>query len=444
MPNRRSINRRRFLQTTAAAALTAPTVIPSSVLGADGATPPSERVTMGFIGCGRQTNAHNIPLFVRTPGVVPLAVCDVDSWRLDNAVGRIQEQYDSGRAKGTFAPVKKYVDYQDVLARDDIDAVMIATPDHWHESIAVAAMNAGKDVALEKPITRTIAEGQRLIAAARKYQRVFRVDSEFRSGKPSHWATSVVRNGYIGKVKRVVVCVPETDIPCPPQPDMAVPKELDYERWQGPAPRAPYTEKRVHTPKSYARPGWMRHLYYCDGMITNWGTHLNDGAMWATDTERTGPVEIEGTGTYPEPDSFWNVLLKFDIKYKFADGLEWTYRTEKPYFIIEGDEGWVRAGFRERDAKPKSLLTLELKPDDQKFRFKSEKQDFIDCVRTREETLEPAEVGHRVTSLGHLGHIAIQLGQKLYFDPVKEVFKNNDAANAMIDNPIHHPRTSTA
>jgi myo-inositol 2-dehydrogenase/D-chiro-inositol 1-dehydrogenase len=143
---------------------------------------------------------------------------------------------------------------------------------------------------------------------------------------------------------------------------MPVPKELDYERWQGPAPRAPYTLNRVHTPQSFARPGWMRHLFYCDGMITNWGTHLNNGAMWATDKERTGPVEIDGKGVYPGPDSFWNVLLSFDITYRFADGLEWIYKTEKPYFRIEGDEGWIYADFRKMDASSKSLLTLEPKP----------------------------------------------------------------------------------
>jgi len=431
--------RRRFLKTATAAAIAAPTIIPRSALGADGAPPPSERVTMGFIGCGRQCYYKNIPLFVRTLGVQTLAVCDVDQWRLDNAVKQVKTQYDSGKAKGTFTPVDKYVDYEDLLARDDIDAVMISTPDHWHEPMAMAAMKAGKDVALEKPITRTVAEGQRLIAAARDLKRVFRVDSEFRSGKPSHWATTVVRNGYIGKVKKVLTCVPQSDIPCPPQPEMPVPEGFDYERWQGPAPRAPYTLNRVHPIKSYGRPGWMRHLYYCDGMITNWGTHLCNGAMWAADTERTGPVAVEGTGTYPGPDSFWNVLLKFDINYTFADGLEWTYRTETPYFVIEGEDGWVKAGFRELDAHPKSLLTLKPTADDEVFRFKSEKQDFIDCVRSREETLEPAEVGHRVTSLGHLGHIAIQLGEKLQFDPDKEVFKDNDAANAMLDKPIEKP-----
>ena len=431
-------NRRNFLN--AMGAVSVPMLIPGSALGLNGAKPPSERVTMGFIGCGRQTFHKNIPLFVRTEGVQALAICDVDSWRRDQAVAQIKKQYDEGKAKGTYSQVAKYSDYQELLARDDIDAVCIATPDHWHATMALDAMRAGKDVALEKPITRTIREGQQLIEAAKKYGRVFRVDSEFRSGKPAHRVTSLVRNGYLGKIHRVITCVPETDVPCPPQSEMPVPPGLDYERWQGPAPRAPYTQRRVHTPRSWERPGWMRHLYYCDGMITNWGTHLCNGAMWATDTERTGPVKIQGTGQYPNADSFWNVLLKFEIDFEFADGLQWVYRTESPYLMIEGEQGWIRAGFRELDAKPKSLLTVQLKPDDQKFRFKSEKQDFIDCVRSREETLEPVEVGHRVTSLGLLGHIAIHTGRTLQWDPQQEVFVNDDEANKYLDTPIREPR----
>jgi len=436
----RTISRRDLLK-SAAATCAAPVIVPASALGLEGAVPPSERVGMGFIGVGRQCYAKNIPLFVRTRGVQALAICDVDRWRLDNAPQQIEAQYNTGKAKGQYVPVDKYVDYHDLLAREDIDAVMISTPDHWHETIALDAMKSGKDVALEKPIQRTILEGRRMADAARKYKRVFRVDSEFRSGKPAHWAASIVRNGYLGELKRVIVAVPESDVGCPPQPEMPVPPELDYERWQGPAPRAPYTERRVHARKTYrARPGWMRHLYYCDGMITNWSTHVNDGAMWAADKERTGPVAIEGTGVYPEPDSFWNVLLKFDIKYRFADGLEWTLKTEKPYFLIEGEEGWIRAGFSEMDAHPKSLLTLKLKDTDQHFRFKSEKQDFIDCVRTRQETLEPAEVGHRVTSMALLGHLSIHLGRKLRWDPDTESFVNDAQANALRDQPIRQPR----
>ena len=184
----------------------------------------------------------------------------------------------------------------------------------------------------------------------------------------------------------------------------------------------------------------MRHLFYCDGMITNWGTHLNNGAMWATDTERTGPVEIDGQGVYPGPVTASGTCCSASTSpIDFADGLEWIYKTEKPYFRIEGEEGWIYADFSKQDANPKSLLTLEPKDDDQQFRFKSEKQDFIDSVRSREETLEPAEVGHRVTSLGLLGHISIRLGRKLAFDPVKERF-DDDEANGYLDKPIQSPR----
>ncbi|WP_413431174.1 Gfo/Idh/MocA family protein [Crateriforma spongiae] len=431
-----AVTRRGLLKT--AAAFAAPTFIPATALGRDGAIPPSERVTMGFIGCGRQTYFKNIPLFVRTRGVQAVAVCDVDRWRLANAIPQIKSQYDSGKAKGTFTQVDQYEDYQDLLARDDIDAVCIATPDHWHAEMAIDAMRAGKDVALEKPIIRTIRQGQDLVRVAKQTGRIFRVDSEFRSGMPAHRATTLVRNGYVGKVRRVVTSVPETDIPCPPQPEMPVPKELNFQRWQGPAPKVPYTTLGVHPHQDYSRPGWMRRLLYCDGMITNWGTHLCNGAMWATDTERTGPVEIKGTGTYPDRESFWNVLLNFQVDFRFADGLRWEYRTESPYLLIEGDEGWVRAGFREIDAHPKSLLTVKPKPTDQSFRFKSEKQDFIDCVRDRSETLEPAEVGHRVTSLGLLAHIAIHSGRSLQWDPDKEIFVNDDDANAYLDQPIQH------
>ena len=164
-------NRRGFLQRSAAAsaaAIAAPLVLPRHLIAGADEPGPNERVTMGFIGCGRQTYQYNIPLFVRTAGVQALAVCDVDSWRVDNAVKMIKQQYDSGKAKGTFSKVDKYVDYQDLLARDDIDAVMIATPDHWHATMALDAMKAGKDVALEKPITRTVREGQQLIAAAKE------------------------------------------------------------------------------------------------------------------------------------------------------------------------------------------------------------------------------------------------------------------------------------
>jgi myo-inositol 2-dehydrogenase/D-chiro-inositol 1-dehydrogenase len=451
-----NVTRRTFLKATTAAgaAWAAPMVIPGIALGADGKPAPSQRIAVGMIGLGRQAKFTNLPQFLKMPEVDVVALCDVDSWRLANAKALIEADHAKRPLGGEFKGCDTYRDFHELLARRDIDAVMISTPDHWHVPIALAAFEAGKDVSLEKPITRSIAEGRKLADAAKRLGRVFRVDSELRSYPHIVQAAELVRNGRIGTVKKVIVGVPGSDVGCPPQPEMPVPEELDYERWQGSAPRAPYTERRVHKPKAYERPGWMRHLYYCDGMITNWTTHWNDGAMFATGLERTGPVEIEGTGEYPPADSFWNVLVKFEVKMRFANGVDWVYRTEKPYFRIEGTEGWVYAEYtqlrvnlggregylffndRGKDA-PKLMEAPAIGPSETHFYVKSDKQDFIDCVKSRGETLEGAEVGHRVTSLGHLGQIAIVTGKRLRWDPEQEKFQDNDAANAMIEKPIH-------
>jgi len=438
------LSRRRFLQRaagTAVAGALAPAFVRATALGGEGRVAPSDRIAVGMIGAGRQAYQVSLKQFLGMGDVQVVAVSDVDRWRMDHTKQAIEQSYGDATRSGSYKGCDLHLDFRELLARADIDAVLISTPDHWHAPMAVAAMQAGKDVSLEKPITRTIAEGRQLSDLSRQLGRIFRVDSEFRSQRCVHQAATVVQNGLIGEIRSVTVGVPASDVPCPPQPEMPVPEELDYERWQGPAPRAPYTLNRVHPPKDVrGRPGWMRHLYYCDGMITNWGTHMNNGAMWATGLERTGPVEIEGRGTYPPQESFWNVLLNFEIKYRFANGVEWIYRAEKPYFKIEGSEGWVWADFREIKAEPESLLTWTPGPNDKVLRLKTDKQDFIDSVKSREETLEPAEVGHRVTSLCHLGHIAIHTGRKLTWDPDAERFGNDAEANALIDRPIHQPR----
>lgn len=441
--NTRQLRRRAFFKTAARRAIClAPLVIPGSALGSAEKPAPSSQIAVGMIGVGRQARGANLRQFLTMPDVQVLAVCDVDAWRLANAKEQVEKGYAKQAASGAYKGCQTHRDFRELLARKDIDAVMISTPDHWHVPMALAAFAAGKDVSLEKPITRSIAEGRKLCAAAKVGQLVFRVDSELRSYSHIVRAAELVRNGRIGQVRKVIVGVPGSDVGCPPQPDMPVPPDLDYEQWQGAAPRAPYTELRVHKPRDpkYGRPGWMRHLYYCDGMITNWTTHWNDGAMFATGLERTGPVEIEGRGEYPPAESFWNVLVKFDVSMRFANGVEWTYRTEKPFFKIYGSEGWIYATYKGLEAEPKSVLTSQIGDNETRFYVKSDKQDFIDCVKTRKETLEPPEVGHRVTSLGHLGHIAIQLQQKLKWDPAKERFLGNDAANAMLDKPIHAPR----
>ena len=304
-------------------------------------------------------------------------------------------------------------------------------------------MRAGKHVALEKPITRSIAEGQDIVRISAETNRVFRVDSEFRSGKGAHRAAELIRNGRLGKIKSVLVSVPESDIPALPQPEMPVPPELDYERWLGSAEKAPYTVKRVHPPQDWGRPGWMRRLDYCDGMVTNWGTHTFNGALWALGLDRTGPLEIEGTGTYPEPESFWNVLLNFEIKYKYADGIEIVFKTGTPYYRVEGEDGWLDVSFDWAQgftdglrASSESLLTEVIGDDEIRFPRRCEKEDFIDSILTGGETLEPAIVGHCVTTACLLGHIAIRTGEKLRWNPETEQFLGNPEAVNYINMPI--------
>ena len=449
MVNELSVDRRVFLRraaSAAAAAWAAPSIVPARALGADGNIAPGSRIGIGMIGVGRQASLVNMRQFFAMPDVQILAVCDVDAWRLANAKKAVDGHYAKATKSSGYRTglCKAYADFRELLARADIDAVMISTPDHWHVPMAVAAVEAGKDVSLEKPITRTIAQGRKLSRTVAKHQQVFRVDSEFRSKENFHRICELVRNGRIGKVRTIHVGVPAGDnVVCPPCPKMDVPQELDYKRWLGPAPPAPYTLNRVHPRRGYGRPGWMRHLDYCDGMITNWGAHLVDIVQWGNGSQRTGPVEVEGRGEYPPVGSFWNVLKTFEVGYRFADGVNVVYKTDKPYVRFEGSKGWIYGEFpRGMKSQPESILQSKIGPDEIHFPLKSDKQDFIDAVKTRGQTLEDAEVGHRTTSLCHLGHIAIRMGQRLKWDPGKERFTNNDAANEFVAGPIRGPKRS--
>jgi myo-inositol 2-dehydrogenase/D-chiro-inositol 1-dehydrogenase len=435
------LTRRQFLKGSAAVAasmaLAGPTIVPASVLGANA---PSNRITIGMIGMGRQAFHSNLKPFLNSSDTQVVAVCDVDAWRLDNARKAVENHYAKDNRSDTFKGCPVYKDFRELLARMDIDAVMISTPDHWHVPIAIAAARAGKDICCEKPLTLSIAEGRALSDTVRRYKRVFRTDSEFRSHSCFQRACELVLNRRIGKVHTIHTGVPAGDIACSPQPIMTVPEELAYDLWLGPAPLTPYTEKRVHPPHSYDRPGWMRVLDYCEGMVTNWGAHLNDIAQWGNGTERTGPVEVEGTGKYPS-DGLWNVLLDFEIQYKYANGVRLIYKINRPYVRFEGTDGWIEADYNSRSIKtgPESILKTPIRPDEIHLPLKDEKRDFIDAVKTRGRTLEDAEVGHRTTSLCQLGHIAIQIGRKLKWDPDAERFINDDSANHLLSRPMRSP-----
>ncbi len=435
------LTRRRFLRNSAGAVagatLLSPTIVPSSVFGANA---PSNRVTVGMIGMGRQAYYSNVKSFLSFPDVQVAAVCDVDAWRLESGRKAVEDHYAKDRSSGTFKGCATFRDFRDLLARADIDAVMVSTPDHWHVPISIAAAKAGKDISCEKPVTLCIEEGRILSDTVRRYHRVFRMDSEFRSLACFQRTCELVLNGRIGKVHTIRTGVPVGDVAGPLEPTMPVPEELDYEMWLGPAPVAPYTVNRVHAPRKYDRPGWMRVRDYCEGMITNWGAHLNDIAQWGNGTERTGPVEVEGTGKYPR-DGLWEVLLSFEVRYKYANGVQLFYNTSRPYVRFEGSEGWIEADYSKRTvtAQPQSILDSPLKADEIHLPLKDEKRDFIDAVKTRGPTLADAEVAQRTTSLCQLGHIAIQVGHKLAWDPQAERFTNDEAANRLLGRPMRSP-----
>jgi len=432
------ISRRRFLQQSGAVAgaVAVPMIVPASVFGADA---PSERITVGCIGTGRMGQGDMRDL-LRFPQAQIVAVCDVDSKRAKDAQKIVVDHY--SRQTGTaWTGCEAYGDFRDVTGREDIDAVMIATPDHWHALPAIAAAKAGKDIFLQKPLTLTIREGRVLSNTARRYDRVFQVGSQQRSDEKFRLACELVRNGRIGKVHTIKVGF-GTDPGCEPQPEMPVPPNLDYNMWLGQAPLAPYTEWRVHPQKDYGRPGWLRISAYGHGMITGWGSHHLDIAQWGLGTELTGPVAVEGEAVFPK-EGLWDVHGDFRIEYTYADGVRLIAadnNRNKQGVVFEGADGWVyvRRGFL--DAEPKSLLQERIGPDEiQLYRSNDHKRNWLECIRSRRPTVAPVEVGHRSCTMCLLGSIAMRLGRKLRWDPEKEEFIDDAAANHMRSRSMRAP-----
>lgn len=441
------ISRRRFLR-TASAALAGPLILPRGVWAAGDRPTPGNRITIGLIGTGRQGLLVNLPLLLNEDDVQVVAVCDVDSWRMNEARAKADAFYAESTVSGTHRGCAVYRDFRDLLARDDIDAVMISTPDHWHVPMAVAAARAGKDILCEKPISRNVAEGRKLADLMVQTKRVFRVDSEFRTGRrfrdPAQW----VRNGKIGRLTRIIATVP-IEVEMGPQPEMPVPPELDYDLWLGPAPFAPYTLHRVHPRMEPAgRPGWICIRDYADGQLATWGAHLNDIAMWANDTERTGPVEIEGTGTYPPAGNLWDTLREFSVDLTFANGVKLTFQSGPlPSLRFEGTEGWidVPTGTGRTTTSPESLLKWKPGPGDLTLPSKpNEKRDFLDAVKTRGPTMCDAECGHRVSTLVFLAQAAIHCGRKLRWDPVREEIVGDEEAQRFLQPKPARPPWNTA
>ena len=430
MSNEQHITRRAFLKKTTVVAggiAAFPYIVPSSALGKDGSISASNRITVGFIGVGDHGRAVNLTNFLGNADAQAVAVCDVDSNNLNIARDMVNRKYGNNDCA-------TYKDFREVLARDDIDAVMISTPDHWHVPIAIAAAKAGKDVECEKP-TLTVREGRALVDTMKRYSRVFQWSTEDRAVYEYHRMCELVRNGRIGKVHTIRVELPSgPNTPGDPTP-MPVPKELDYDMWLGPAPWAPYNKDRCHWNFR-----WV--LDYSGGMLTDWGAHLLDGAQWGNNTEYTGPVEVEGKGAFCN-DGLYDTAKEFKIEYKYASGVQLIVTSGTPSLRFEGTEGWIgNRGWRAPlETNPKSILDSVIGPNEVHLYTcpAGEQRNFLDCVKSRKECYFPPEIGQRCFTIAHIGNISMLLGRKLKWDPDKEQFTGDEEANRMLSRSMRSP-----
>ena len=425
-----NITRRTLLRTTAGLAGTAvafPYFVPASALGASGTVAASNRIAVGFIGTGGHGRSVNLKNFLGNADAQAVAVCDVDPNQREIARKMVNDKYGNNNCATCS-------DFREVLARDDIDAVMISTPDHWHVPISIAAAKAGKDVECEKP-TLTIQEGRVLCDVIKRYGRVFQWSTEDRAVDVYHRMCELVRNGRIGKIHTIRVELPGgPDTPGNPEP-MPAPKGFDYDMWLGPAPWAPYTKDRIHWNFR-----WI--LDYSGGQLTDWGAHLLDGAQWGNDTEHTGPVEVEGEGVFCSGGLF-DTAKEYRIEYKYADGVRLIVTSGTPSLRFEGSEGWIgNRGWRAPlQAEPKSILNSVIGPNEiHLYTCKAgEQRNFLDCVKSRKDCYFPPEIGQRCFTIAHIGNISMLLGRKLKWDPDNERFVNDEQANRMLSRAMRRP-----
>jgi len=420
--------RRQFLRNAAgsAAAVAAPYVITSAALGNAEKAPANSRIVMGFIGTGGMGN-HHLPGMLGERRVQVVAVCDVDQDHRDKTAARVGKD------------CKTYADFRDLLDRPDIDAVFIATPDHWHALVAVAACKAGKDIYCEKPMTLTIEEGRAMVRAVRRYNRVCQIGSQQRSGREFWQACMLARNGYLGDIYTVYSGLPGgpaggwADVTDPPP-------SLDWNFWLGPAPWKPYTSPRCH--------GNFRWFYdYSGGTMTDWGAHHNDTAQWGLGTDLTGPIHVDGHGEFPK-DGLYETATSFRVTYTYAHGVKLVCSTVDHGTKFVGTRGWVPVDRGFIQAHPPSLLKEDFKNapirlDDSHLKhgdnWMAHKLNFLDCVESRRKPIADVEVGHRTITMSHLGVISMRLGRPLRWDPDRELILGDDEAARWVRRPMRAP-----
>ncbi|MDO8587713.1 MAG: Gfo/Idh/MocA family oxidoreductase [Armatimonadota bacterium] len=389
---------------------------------------PNDRINVAVIGPGGtrggyRQGLHDAEGIAAQEGCQMVAACDVDAQHLKEACEK-------------FGPdCKGYKDFRELLARKDIDAVVIGTPDHWHAVICIAAMKAGKDVYCEKPLTLTIEEGQKIVKVAKETKRVFQVGSQQRSRDIFRLACELARNGRIGKIKKVETHLPTGPIGGPFEVK-PVPADFDWDMWLGPTRMTDYVPERTHGEFRW----WLE---YSGGMMTDWGAHHNDIAQWGLGTERSGPVTIEAAGKAADPgNNCYNTFPEFAITYTYADGAPLICTNKGPNGVkFEGEEGWVFVDRGEIKASDQKLIDEPLPSNAVRlYESNSHARNFVECIRSRKPCICDAEIGHRSASVCHLGNISLRLnGRKLRWDPEAERFIGDEEANAYIKRPMRKP-----
>lgn len=423
------MKRRSFLKKAmagAGGALAFPAIIPGSALGAEEKVAANSRINLACIGVGGM-GTGNLNSFLGDERVQVVAICDVDDNHRNNALGIAKLKPEAG-----------FKDFREVLARKDVDAVMIATPDHWHSLVTVAACRAGKDIYCEKPLTASIGEGRFVSDLVRKEKRVLQCGTWRRSGVYPRMACELVRNGYIGELKEIQIGVPARfqiaggytglEAPAP------VPKELDYEMWLGPAPEAPYTPGRCHFNFR-----WI--LDYAPGYITDWGAHFIDVAQWGNGTDDTAPVTIKASDVRFRDRGIYNAPEEFRIEYAYAGGVRMSMVATGDRNLygtrFVGTKGWVLTENTRLETEPADLRRTRIKDTEPHlYVSNNHHRNFIDCVISRKDTAAPVETAHRTATCCHLGAIAALLKRELNFDPVKERFSGDEEANRLISKPM--------
>jgi predicted dehydrogenase len=428
----KSINRRGFLKKITgltAGAIAFPYIVPSSVFGSDGKVSPSNRLLVGMIGVGSQ-GTWDMRGFYNNKETLVVAVCDIDVKHQKAAKAEVDKNYGN-------SDCKTYLDFRDLIARSDIDIIATAVPDHWHSIPAIMAAQAGKDIHGQKPMARTIREGRAICDAMKLMGRIWQTGSWQRSVYNFRRACELVRNGRIGKVHTVEVGLPTGTSGSQNNRVQPVPEGVDWDLWLGPAPKVPY--------RGVLHWDWRWIMDYSGGQLTDWAGHHIDIAHWALDLERTGPVEVEGHGDYPK-DGIYNTPWQYKVTTKYANGLVMIIANDKQVkhgmgTCWYGDKGWLHVTRDEPiHASPASVVNEVIGPNEiHLYESTDHHQNFIDCVKSRRETITPAEVAHRSLTPALLGEISMLTGRKLKWDPDKEVIIGDEEASRMLSRPMRSP-----